>query len=272
LTFTKKITPHSTEDGDQIIESGIYVTPPDSTRFGEKYITRNDLIQWECDITYPATKRVFSLLSHLGTFSGKIPHDILFPLGTEVEEREFKFELTLEFDRQLFRGGFAVVLPNGKRYSLRDVIYMALPLAPRSEYLNQLGQLNPGVKRWADDENVDDRPATRQEISISPTPNDSIEHSPSSSGSSDPGSPDRPPNLPPDLPPVRRRSRPVTADLPYLPANGPSASLRSGLTSIPVISYPPDFRPPKAALDDIHDWSQSSLSRGSRERGATVAI
>jgi hypothetical protein len=141
--------------------------------------------------------------------------------------------------------------------------------------LNQLGQFNPGVKRGADDANVDDRPATRHSdsslsrISISSAPNDSIEHSPSSSGSSDPGSPDRPPSLPPDLPPVSRRSRHVTADL---PADGPSAFLRSRGPIIPVISYPPDFRPPKAVLDDIHDWSQSSLSRGSRGRGATIAV
>ncbi|KAJ5882770.1 uncharacterized protein N7473_011204 [Penicillium subrubescens] len=279
LKFTKKIQPRSKEAGDLIIESKMHVTPPDSRQFGEEHIKRNDLIEWECDITYPATEEIFSYLSHLGTFSGEIPHKKLFPLGTETKEREFEFELTLQNDRQLLRGVFAVML-DGERCLLHDVYYTPLPLVPRSEYLNQQGQLRRRVKRGAGAANVDDRLDTRHpnlrssSIAILPTLNTSTEPSRSSgspdsgspnsgspdSGSLDSGSPRHPPYLPDDLPSVRGPSRPDhTASSSLQHRNAPPGS-----------RYPIRYIPPPS--EDVINQIINDLPRLAGHRGTNLSV
>lgn len=113
----------------------MYVTPANWKTFG-KYIRKNRLIEWDCDITYPATERILARLSRLGKFCGMLPHKEMFPLGTETEESEFEFQLTLEADKQLLKASFSVKLRNGHFCPLEDVRYIPLPLVPRSEFMN----------------------------------------------------------------------------------------------------------------------------------------
>ncbi|KAJ5288365.1 hypothetical protein PENANT_c056G08517 [Penicillium antarcticum] len=135
LRFTKKIQPDSTDKGDLIIETEMYVTPANLKTFG-KYIRKNRLIEWDCDITYPATERILARLSRLGKFSGMLPHKEMFPLGIETKEVEFEFQLTLEADKQLLKASFSVKLRDGRFCPLEDVRYIPLPLVPRSEFMN----------------------------------------------------------------------------------------------------------------------------------------
>lgn len=113
------------------------MAPADSQSFAKKHIRKNKLIEWDCDITWPATEKVFSQLAHLGTFAGTIPHKDIFPLGTETEEIVVEFHLTLEVDRMLLKGVFSVILPDGRKCPLQDVHYIPLPLRPWSEYENE---------------------------------------------------------------------------------------------------------------------------------------
>ncbi|KAJ5472013.1 hypothetical protein N7539_008616 [Penicillium diatomitis] len=121
LTFTKMIQPFSSEPGDTLIESHLLATPAHSTSFADAHIRKNTQIVWPCDITYPAKDKDLRSLSHLGTFSGSIQHEILFPPGSDVEE-QVKFQLCLINDRQLLRGDFSVILPTGS-HPLRDGIF-----------------------------------------------------------------------------------------------------------------------------------------------------
>lgn len=61
----------------------------------------------------------------------------MFPPGTEMEESEFEFQLTLKADKNLLKAQFSVRLQDGTLCPLRDVRYVPLPLLPRSEYLNR---------------------------------------------------------------------------------------------------------------------------------------
>ena len=83
---------------------------------------------------------MFLQLSHLGTFSGKISHEELFPLGTGQKNSNFKFRLALQPDpnSHLLWGFFGVWLSDGRLCELRDVRYIPMPLVPRSHYENQI--------------------------------------------------------------------------------------------------------------------------------------
>lgn len=94
------------------------------------------MIEWDCNITYPTTDKILSHLSHLGTFSGILDHEELFPPGTKAKEAELEFQLTLKVDRQLLRGEFSYVR-DGQLIPLKDVRYTPLPLRPWSEYANE---------------------------------------------------------------------------------------------------------------------------------------
>jgi hypothetical protein len=124
----------------EVIETELWASPANSQTFDEEHIGRNNLIIWPCDITYPVPEELFSQLSHLGTFSGKIPHEELFPLGTERKRSKFMFRLALrpDPDSHLLMGDFSIWLKDGRLCELRDVRYIPLPLVPRSHYENQI--------------------------------------------------------------------------------------------------------------------------------------
>lgn len=86
---------------------------------------------------------MLSTLSHLGTISGILPHEEMFPHGTEMRESEFELQLTLEAYHNLLKAQFAVKLPSGVLCALKDVRYIPLPLAPRSELLNRVALSDP---------------------------------------------------------------------------------------------------------------------------------
>lgn len=137
LKFTKDIEPGTDDKADHLIETNVYATYADSREFGQ-HIRKNDLVDWDCEIiTYPVTDSILSTLSHLGTISGILPHEKMFPLGTEMDESEFELQLTLVAYNNLLKAQFAVKLPSGILCPLKDVRYIPLPLAPRSELLNR---------------------------------------------------------------------------------------------------------------------------------------
>ncbi|KAJ5335714.1 uncharacterized protein N7506_005650 [Penicillium brevicompactum] len=136
LTFTKDIEPGTDDEADHLIETNVYTTYADSRELGQ-HIRENDLVDWDCGITYPVTDSILSTLSHLGTISGILPHEKLFPLRAEMYGSEFELQLTLEAYNNLLETQFAVKLPSGILCPLKDVRYFPLQLAPRSELLNR---------------------------------------------------------------------------------------------------------------------------------------
>lgn len=132
------IKPHSTDPGDCLITSEIYVAPVGSSEFAKKHIRTNELIEWDCDITYPAAKAVISQLFHLGTFLGILPHDKLFSPDATTKLTQVEFRLTIKVRKGLLEGLFSAVLQDNSLCPLEDVRYIPLPLRPRTEYANRI--------------------------------------------------------------------------------------------------------------------------------------
>ena len=123
-----------------MIETELWASPANSQTFDKEYPRENDLIIWPCGITYPARRALFSQLSHLGTFSGKIPHEEFFPPGTEERSHTFKFQLELRPDpiSHLLMGSFFGWTMDDRRCKLKDGHFIPLPLVPRSHYEHQI--------------------------------------------------------------------------------------------------------------------------------------
>ncbi|KAK4928519.1 hypothetical protein LTR66_016217, partial [Elasticomyces elasticus] len=117
LIFTKDIEPGTDDEADHLIETVRHLRGFERTRPTHP---ENDLVDWDCEITYPVTDSILSTLSHLGTISGIFPHEKMFPLGTEMDESEFELQLTLVAYNNLLKAQFAVKLPSGILCPLKD--------------------------------------------------------------------------------------------------------------------------------------------------------
>ena len=113
-----------------IISSKVYTT---TDHFDQHRIEPNTWNELDCPITYPIP-RIQSHLDHKGTIEAEIPHDELFPDGSDHNEVEARFIMSVKPKGQLLEAVVYLKRDSGSPLKIGTKLVTTASWVPQSEF------------------------------------------------------------------------------------------------------------------------------------------